>query len=75
MKANAHNYHHNNKDRLKQKRDNDTQEKKDQISNYYKTWRNNRTEEEIIKRKECERNWYQNLSEEIKNKRREYGKK
>ena len=67
-----HNYYHNNKDRLEQKRDNCTQEKREQLSNYYKIWRNNRTEQEIINAREYARNWYRNLPDEIKIKKREY---
>ena len=67
-----HNYHHNNKDRLEQKRDNYTQEKREQLSNYYKIWRNNRTEQEIINAREYAGNWYRNLPDEIKTKKREY---
>ena len=72
IKAYAHNCYHNNKDLLKQKRDNYTQEQKDKISNYYREKRNNRSEQEIINAKDYARNWYRNLPEEITNEKREY---
>ena len=62
------NSYNNNKDTLKQKRDNLPQEKKDIIRNYQKEWHDNNNMKEYCK------NWYYNLSEENKNKKREYAR-
>ena len=58
--AYAHSYYHNNKEKLKRKRNNLPKEKKDKILNYQKSWRDNRSEEKIIKSREHAREYARN---------------
>lgn len=68
-------YYKNNGDKIKEKRDNLPEEKKNKIKEYQRQWRNNKSEDAIIKGREYAKNRYRNLPDEEKNKRREYSKR